>query len=327
MSVRETVMVIGGAGYIGSHTAKELSTEYNVIVYDNLYRGHKWAVQFGEFIEGDILDTKRLTETLKRYSVKGVFHFAAHSLVGESVSDPLKYWQNNVAGTLSVLEAMKQGKVNHIVFSSTAAVFGEPEEVPINEEARLVPCNPYGATKLTVENILSQCRDAHGLSYSVLRYFNAAGADPDSMLGEDHSPETHLIPLVLDAALGRRKSISIFGDDYDTFDGTCVRDYIHVTDLATAHVLAYKRSIKENSSLSLNLGNGQGYSVRQVIDVVKKTTKVDFTVETAPRRQGDPPSLIASSEKAIRLLGWKPCYNSLEDIVETAWNWHRKHFA
>lgn len=327
MALRETVLVIGGAGYIGSHAVKELSAKYDVIVYDNLFRGHRWAHQWGEFVEGDIHDTQKLTALFKEHSVKGVFHFAAHSLVGESVSEPLLYWENNVSGTLSVLKAMREASVNHIVFSSTAAVFGEPEVIPIDETALHKPCNPYGYTKLAVENILAQCREAYGLSYSVLRYFNAAGASPDGEIGEDHSPETHLIPLVLDAALGRRKSISIFGDDYDTPDGTCVRDYIHVTDLAVAHVLAYEKIRNDNSKLALNLGNGLGFSVLQVIDTAREVTGIDFQVEMAGRRAGDPSTLIASSKKAIDCLNWSPLYPSLFDIVSTAWNWHKKHFS
>lgn len=326
MPSKEAVVVIGGAGYIGSHAVKELAKDYNVIVYDNLFRGHRWALQWGEFVEGDIHDTAKLTALFLKHSVKGVFHFAAHSLVGESVEKPLLYWKNNVSGTLSVLDAMKEASVNHIVFSSTAAIFGEPQVIPIDENALHQPCNPYGYTKLTVENILSQCSAAYGLSYSVLRYFNAAGASDDGEIGEDHTPETHLIPLVLDAALGKRKSISIFGDDYDTPDGTCVRDYIHVTDLAVAHVLAYEKIRKENSNLSLNLGNGLGFSVRQVIETVKKVTGVDFPVQVAARRAGDPSTLISSSKKAIDCLKWSPLYPELYDIVSTAWNWHRKHF-
>jgi UDP-glucose 4-epimerase len=327
MGSRETVVVIGGAGYIGSHVAKELSAKYDVIVYDNLFRGHRWAVQWGEFVEGDIRDTPKLTALFKDRSVKGVFHFAAHSLVGESVSEPLLYWDNNVSGTLSVLRAMKEASVNHIVFSSTAAVFGEPDIIPIDENVLHQPCNPYGYTKLTVESILAQCREAHGLSYCALRYFNAAGASPDGDIGEDHSPETHLIPLVLDAALGKRPAVSIYGDDYDTPDGTCVRDYIHVTDLAVAHVLAYEKIREDNSKLVLNLGNGSGFSVRQVIEEVKKVTGIEFTVNIAARRAGDPSTLIASSRKAIDCLGWSPLYPSLQDIVKTAWNWHKKHFS
>ena len=327
MGSRETVVVIGGAGYIGSHAAKELSKKYDVIVYDNLFRGHRWALKWGEFVEGDIHDTDKLTALFSRPSVKGVFHFAAHSLVGESVNNPLLYWENNVTGTLSVLKAMKEATVRHIIFSSTAAIFGEPEVIPISEDTLHRPCNPYGHTKLAVEVILSQFKEAYDFSYGALRYFNAAGASPEGDIGEDHTPESHLISLVLDAALGKRKSISIFGNDYDTPDGTCVRDYIHVTDLAVAHVLAYEKIREENSSLTLNLGNGLGFSVSQVIETAKRVTGIDFPVEVSGRRAGDPSTLIASSQKAIEYLKWSPVYPDLDDIVSTAWNWHQKHFS
>lgn len=326
-SQRETVLVVGGAGYIGSHTARALADTYEVVVFDDLSRGHRWAVQWGDFVEGKLHERERLVELLERRQIKAVFHFAASSLVGESVTAPLQYWENNCGGTQSLLSAMKQAGTKYLVFSSTAAVYGEPKQVPITEDVGLDPTNPYGQTKLAVEWMLANCAQAFGLQYAALRYFNAAGASPAGDIGEDHSPETHLIPLVLDAAMGRREGIKIFGDDYPTPDGTCVRDYIHVCDLADAHVSAFEHLRAGTGSLTINLGNGQGYSVRQVVDTVRAVTKQDVRAEMAARRPGDPAQLVASSTRARELLDWQPRYPRLEDIVETAWKWHRQHFS
>ena len=324
---KDKVLVVGGAGYIGSHTAKELAQNYDVIVYDNLTRGHEWAVKWGKLVKGCLLETDKLTELMTSEDIVGVFHFAASSLVGESVQKPLMYWKNNVAGTASLLTAMRDSDVKYFVFSSTAAVYGEPEKVPITEDFPKVPTNPYGNTKLTVERMLADCREAHGLSYSALRYFNAAGASKDGDIGEDHTPESHLIPIILDAALGRRDGIKIFGEDYPTRDGTCIRDYIHVTDLASAHVLAFEKLRQGAGEITLNLGNGTGYSVKEVVHMVRKVTKIDVKAEPAPRRAGDPAQLIASSERAMKELDWQPKFASLEDIVSTAWAFHREHFG
>ena len=325
--VRDKVLVVGGAGYIGSHTAKALAAKYDVVVYDNLSRGHEWAVKWGKLVRGCLLETDKLKALLTNENILGVFHFAASSLVGESVQNPLMYWENNVAGTASLLKAMRDSDVKHFVFSSSAAVYGEPETVPITEDFAKAPTNPYGNTKLTVENMLADCRRAHGLSYSALRYFNAAGASKDGDIGEDHTPESHLIPIILDGALGRREGVKIFGDDYPTRDGTCIRDYIHVTDLADAHVLAFEKLRDGKEEITLNLGNGTGYSVKEVVDMVRKVTKIDVRADAAPRRAGDPAQLVASSERAMKELEWKPRFASLEDIVSTAWAFHRKHFG
>ena len=324
---REAVLVVGGAGYIGSHTAKRLSKEYEVLVYDNLSRGHQWAVQWGDLIKGDFGDKEKLKEVLLQRKIVGVFHFAASSQVGESMKDPLLYWRNNVAKTAYLLTAMKEVGVKYFVFSSSAAVYGEPENIPIEEDLQPAPSNPYGKTKLSVEAMLRDCQMSHGLSFSALRYFNAAGASPDAEIGEDHTPETHLIPLILDVAMGRRREIKIFGQDYPTRDGTCVRDYIHVSDLANAHVLAFNKLKQGRDELTLNLGNGRGYSVKEVVDMVRRVTNIDIEAVPAPRRAGDPATLVASSKKATKELDWHPDYASLEDIVGTAWQFHQKHFG
>ncbi|SHF45380.1 UDP-glucose 4-epimerase [Caldanaerobius fijiensis DSM 17918] len=315
------ILVTGGAGYIGSHTVRRLRKKgYDVVVYDNLSKGHRWAVKDAELVVGDILDYARVCEVIKKYGIDSVIHFAAHSLVGESMQDPQMYYVNNVSGTISLLRAMINCGIKKIVFSSTAAVYGEPEEVPIKEDSRLNPTNVYGRTKLMIENILRDYDMAYGLKYVALRYFNAAGADDKGDIGEDHTPETHLIPLVLKAAKGEREDIKIFGTDYNTPDGTCIRDYIHVNDLADAHVLALE-SLREGRSNVYNLGNGSGFSVKQVIEVAEKVTGKSIKKVESDRRPGDPAVLIASSEKIRRELGWKPVYTDLEKIIQTAWNW------
>lgn len=321
-----SILVCGGAGYIGSHmVSKLLENGKDVVILDNLQKGHKDAILSEKVYIGDLRDRKILDKVFTENNIEAVIDFAADSLVGESMGNPLKYFNNNVGGTISLLTAMKDYKVKYIVFSSTAATYGEPENIPILEDDTTVPTNPYGETKLTVEKILKWCDKAYGIKYTALRYFNAAGAHIDGNIGEDHRPESHLIPIILQVALGQRGKIMIFGDDYPTEDGTCVRDYIHVTDLAEAHLCALNRLKKGGGSCSYNLGNGKGFSVKEVIDVVRKVTGIDIKSETAPRRAGDPATLIASSQKAIKELGWKPKYNSLEKIIETAWNWHKSH--
>jgi UDP-arabinose 4-epimerase len=321
----DSVLLVGGAGYIGSHTAKYLSGQgYRPVVYDDLSRGHRGAVKWGPLEIGDIGDSARLVEVIGKHAPRAVVHFAAFAYVGESVTDPAIYYRNNVAGTLSLLEAMRATGLRHLVFSSTCATYGVPQTVPIVEESAQNPINPYGRTKLMVEQILADYSQAYDLRSVCLRYFNAAGADPDGEIGEEHDPEPHIIPIVLEVAAGRRKAVSIFGTDYPTPDGTCVRDYIHVTDLAQAHFLALRHLLSGGASVNLNLGNGAGYSVRQVVDAAEKVTGKRVTVEYGPRRPGDPPELVGSAAKARGLLGWQPQYASIEDILRTAWAWHSR---
>ena len=321
------VLVCGGAGYIGSHTVYELIERgHSVVVVDSLIKGHKAAVHNeAKFYLGDIRDEEFMDRVFKENNIDAVIDFAAFSLVGESVNEPFKYYENNVYGTLKLLEAMERAGVKKIVFSSTAATYGEPENDIIVESDKTNPTNPYGETKLTVEKMLKWADNAYGIKFVALRYFNAAGAHISGKIGEDHSPETHLIPIILQTALGQREKMFIFGDDYDTPDGTCVRDYIHVTDLADAHIKALEKLFKTNESGIYNLGNGKGFSVKEVIEKAKKVTGKDFKVEIEARRSGDPSTLIASSEKAIKELGWKPKFNTLDEIIETAWNWHKDH--
>ena len=321
------VMVTGGAGYIGSHTVYQLTQEgHEVVVYDNLSKGHKAAVPEGiKFVEGDLRDTALLTETLQKYEIEAVVHFAADSLVGESMIEPAKYYHNNVVATLALLDTMRDCNVNKIVFSSTAAVYGEPESSPISEEMSTKPTSVYGRTKLVIEGILADFSMAYGLNYVSLRYFNAAGALVGGQIGEDHSPESHLIPLLLQTALGKRPSISIYGTDYNTKDGTCIRDYIHVTDLADAHVLALGHLAKGGSSRVYNLGSENGFSVREVIEETKRITGIDFKVEETERRSGDPGVLVASAAKIRSELGWQPTRSNLAMIISSAWQWHQSH--
>ena len=321
------VLVCGGAGYIGSHTVYELIERgHSVVVVDSLIKGHKAAVHNdAKFYLGDIRDEEFMDKVFKENNIDAVIDFAAFSLVGESVNEPFKYYENNVYGTLKLLETMERAGVKKIVFSSTAATYGEPENDIIVESDKTNPTNPYGETKLTVEKMLKWADNAYGIKFVALRYFNAAGAHISGKIGEDHSPETHLIPIILQTALGQREKMFIFGDDYDTPDGTCVRDYIHVTDLADAHIKALEKLFKTNESGIYNLGNGKGFSVKEVIEKAKKVTGKDFKVEIEASRNGDPSTLIASSEKAIKELGWKPKFNTLDKIIETAWNWHKDH--
>lgn len=323
----KNILVIGGAGYIGSHMVRMLAKQgYNPVVFDNLSKGHREAVANYPFELGDLGDKARLTEVFKKYGIEAVMHFAAFAEVGESVKEPSKYYHNNVAKVLDLLDALVENDIKYFVFSSTAATFGEPVRPKIDESHPQNPINPYGNTKLMVEKILADFDTAYGLKATALRYFNASGADDSGEIGESHNPETHLIPIVLQAATGKRASIKMFGTDYPTPDGTCVRDYVHVNDLARAHILALEKMFKDNVSERFNLGSGNGFSVAEIVKEAKRITGIDFTVEKAPRRDGDPAVLVADSAKAERILGWKPQYN-LTRIIETAWNWeqHRKY--
>jgi UDP-glucose 4-epimerase len=319
------ILVTGGAGYIGSHAVRLLDRAgHEVWVYDNLSLGHRSAVPAGRLIEGDLADRERLTGALREREIEAVMHFAAFALVGESMSDPAKYYQNNVVASLSLLEAMRAAGVSKIVFSSTTATYGEPKRIPITEDEPQQPINPYGFAKLVIERALADYARAYGFGYAALRYFNAAGASPEGDLGEDHTPESHLIPIVLQAALGQRERITVFGDDYPTPDGTCIRDYIHVDDLGAAHLRALER-LERGQGLQLNLGTGRGHSVREVIDACLRVTGREIAVEVGPRRPGDPPELVADSRKAQAVLDWRPRYLDLQEIVETAWRWHSTH--
>ena len=322
------VLVTGGAGYIGSHAAKALAQSgYEPVVLDNLARGHREAVQWGPFIEGDLADRALLRDSLRRFEIGAVMHFAAYAYVGESMTKPELYFSNNVVNSLNLLEAMRETGVHRIVFSSTCATYGVPETVPIREEMPQRPINPYGESKRMVERMLHWYGSAHGFGHMALRYFNAAGADADGEIGEHHEPETHLIPLVLDAALSRRPHVEIFGTDYPTPDGTAIRDYIHVSDLATAHVLALKHLEQRGASGALNLATGRGHSVREVIAAAEHVTKRAIARRESERRPGDPPALVADAGRARALLGWTPRFSDLETIVATAWRWHSTHFA
>ncbi len=319
------ILVCGGAGYIGSHINKQLNKEgYETVVFDNLVYGHREAVKWGELIVGDLKNIADINAVFDKYDIDAVFHFAAYAYVGESVDDPEKYYYNNVANTLNLLNAMKEHGCNKIIFSSTCATYGEPKRVPITEDMPQNPINPYGATKLMVERIFKDYSRAYGLQFVVLRYFNAAGADPDSEIGESHDPETHIIPLVLDAASGLRPDIKVFGTDYDTEDGSCIRDYIHVTDLATAHLLALHHLENGKPSDFFNLGNEKGTSVLEVVESVRRVTGREFTVTLTDRRPGDPAKLVGASSKAKTILGWKPKYEDIDTIVSHAWKWHEK---
>lgn len=325
MSDPRNVLVTGGAGYVGSHACKALAAAgYQPIVFDNLVYGHEQAVRWGPLEQGDVGDRARLDAVIERYRPEAVMHFAAYAYVGESVVDPGKYYRNNTAGTLTLLEAMRDHGIARLVFSSTCATYGVPDEVPIPETNAQRPINPYGTSKLMVEMMLRDFDAAHGLRSMALRYFNAAGADPDGHIGEMHDPETHLIPLALDAASGRGPALNLFGDDYDTPDGTCVRDYIHVSDLAVAHVLALEALERNGASDAFNLGTGHGHSVRQVIAGVERITGLPVPHDITPRRPGDPASLVAEASRSARELGWLPAMSDLDTILATAWAWHQK---
>ena len=322
-----SVLVLGGAGYIGSHTVYELIDKgEDVVIADNLETGHIEAVHpKARFYQGDIRNRVFIDSVFEKETIDAVIHFAANSLVGESMVDPLKYYDNNVCGTKVLLESMIAHNVKKIVFSSTAATYGEPENIPILEDDNTCPTNTYGETKLAMEKMMMWTDKAHGLKFVALRYFNACGAHKSGCIGEAHSPETHLIPLILQVPLGQRDYISIFGDDYDTKDGTCIRDYIHVTDLAQAHILAVEYLMNGGESNTFNLGNGVGFTGKEVIENARKATGLEIKAQTAPRRAGDPARLIASSEKAKKVLGWKPEHADLEEIISSAWKWHSTH--
>lgn len=319
------VFVTGGAGYIGSHTCKALAEAGDTpVVIDNMSNGHEWAVNWGPLERGDIRDAAFLSQVFRHHRPQSVIHFAGLIQVGESVRRPELYYDNNVVGTLTLLEAMRAHGVGCIVFSSTCAIFGQPEPMPLTEDLPHRPINPYGASKSFIEQLLRDYAAAHGLRSAALRYFNAAGADPSGRIGEAHEPESHLIPLAIAAAQGLRPALQVFGDDYDTADGTCIRDYVHVDDLADAHIRALAWLTGEAGHHTFNLGNGTGYSVRQVIDTVERVTGLTVPTIVAPRRAGDPPALVGDSTKARQVLGWQPRFAALDDIVESAWRWHGK---
>lgn len=319
------ILVVGGAGYVGSHTVRLLRSQgHEVWVFDNLSRGHRESVPAGCLIEGNLMDRALLIEVMRDKEIDAVMHFAAFALVGESVQHPAMYYQNNVSATFELLEAMRAVGVWRFVFSSTTATYGQPEKMPISEDTPQNPINPYGFTKLVVERALQDYAHAYGFGVAALRYFNASGASSDGTIGEDHDPESHLIPIVLQVALGQRPSVSIFGNDYPTPDGTCIRDYIHVEDLATAHIAALMK-LQPNAVLQMNLGTGVGHSVLQVVEACRKITGHPIPTVDSPRREGDPACLIADSSRAQRELQWKPKYVAIEDIVATAWRWHQSH--
>ena len=319
------ILVTGGAGYVGSHTAKALARAgFEPIAFDNLSAGHRWAVKWGPLIEADLGDQPSLKRALAEHNVAAAMHFAAHAYVGESVRDPRRYFENNVANTLHLLHALMDAGIRHLVFSSSCAVYGLPQSLPISESHPKLPVNPYGDSKLFVERVLDWYGRAYGLRWAALRYFNAAGADPDGELGEVHNPETHLIPRVMEAALGGLESIEIYGNDYPTADGTAIRDYVHVSDLAEAHVAALKHLLSGRESLAVNLGTGRGASVREVIAAVERVSGCAVKCTLGPRRPGDPPQLVADPAEAEKLLGWRPSLSALDNIVRSAWDWHRR---
>jgi len=319
------ILVTGGAGYIGSHTVDLLQKEgYEVVVFDNLVYGHKEAVSC-PLVVGDLLDKKAVRKVFEENKFTAVIHFAAYALAGESMSKPGKYFENNILGGLNLLEAMKDFGVKYIVFSSTCAVYGYPEKLPVTESSPLNPVSVYGESKLTFEKILRWYDEIYGIKNICLRYFNAAGADLEGRIGEDHQPETHIIPLAIKTALGQQKEFTLFGDDYPTPDGTCIRDYIHVLDLASAHIKALEFLQKENRSDIFNVGTGNGYSNKQILEMVKKISGVDFPIKIAPRRPGDPAAIWADNKKIKKVLGWQPKYSDLEIIIRSAWKWHQSH--
>ncbi len=320
----KTILVAGGAGYIGSHTVKHLlQNDYEVVVLDNLVYGHREAVLTDNFEQVDLKDKSEVDKVFKKYNIDAVIHFAAYTYVGESVNEPCKYYWNNVVNTLNLLDVMRENNVKNIVFSSTCATYGNPQYMPLDEKHNQKPINPYGKTKFMMEQIMQDYERAYGLNYVALRYFNAAGADKDGELGESHTPETHLIPLVLKAIKGERDCITVFGTDYDTKDGTCIRDYIHVEDLADAHRRAVENLFAGKGSDCINLGTGIGNSVKEIITASEKVTGQKVPVKYGERREGDPAKLFANNDKAKQVLGWKPQYTNVEDIIKTAWNWEQ----
>jgi UDP-arabinose 4-epimerase len=325
-SKTRSILVTGGAGYIGSHTCKALAAMgFSPIVLDDLSMGHDWAVRWGPLVESDIADKARISQIISRYGIRAVIHFAARAYVGESMSKPREYFETNVSKALALFDVLLDCGIDKIVFSSSCATYGIPRELPIREDHPQEPINPYGASKLFIEQVLNWYGRAYGLRYAVLRYFNAAGADPDGEIGEDHVPETHLIPLVIAAARNKRPALEIFGTDYDTSDGTAVRDYVHVSDLADAHVRAINRLLASEQSIVVNLGTGRGHSIRQVVSAVEKVGGVRVPTVEAARRPGDPPTLVADPRQGQSLLGWSPSKSGLHDIIQSAWNWHTQH--
>ncbi len=319
----ENILITGGAGYVGSHTCQALSAlGYLPISLDNLIHGHVWAVQWGPFIKGDVTDPSVLDQIFSDYQPKAVIHFAAYAYVGESIEHPAQYYRNNVAGSITLLEAMRRHGCKNIVFSSSCATYGIPSQIPISENHPQHPINPYGRSKLMVEQIIQDYGSAYGIRYAILRYFNAAGADPGGHIGEDHDPETHLIPILLQTARGWRDYTEVYGTDYDTPDGTAIRDYIHVADLAGAHVLSLKYLAQSNQNLCINLGTGEGHSVIEIIQAVQQVSGKPVTYRAVGRRPGDPPVLVAKSDRAYSLLGWKPDFVDIQATISTAWNWH-----
>lgn len=320
------ILITGGAGYIGSHTARQLKKKgFEVVIYDDFSSGHLEAVADYPVVIGDIADTDKISDTIKLFKVEAVMHFAAKSLVGESVINPSKYFNNNVSKGILLFNQLVRSNIKYVVLSSSAAVYGEPSVTPITEDHCVNPTNPYGETKYILEKILRWYHGAYGLKYVSLRYFNAAGADFSGDIGEDHNPETHLIPIVIQTALGQKKEVTIFGNDYPTRDGTAVRDYVHVNDLASAHILSLQALVKDLDSGVYNLGSQEGYTVLEVLETAKQVTKRDIKFEFGPRRQGDPAVLVASSEKIKRELGWHPQHSDLKDIISSAWKWHQSH--
>ena len=325
MADKPRILVTGGAGYIGSHTCKVLAAAgYVPVTYDSLALGHQWAVGFGPLVEGDLADGDRIRDAITEYSIEAVVHFAANAYVGESVEDPRKYFRNNVVNSLNLLEAVVDMNVKHLVYSSTCSIYGIPKEVPIPEDHPQHPLNPYGESKRFVETATEWFGEAYGLQWAALRYFNAAGADSEGEIGEDHDPETHLIPVVIEAALGRRPHVEIFGTDYPTEDGTAVRDYVHVTDLGAAHLSALEYLFRGGEPDAFNLGTGIGHSVRQVIQSVQEVSGREVPFKETDRRRGDPPELVADASRAADILGWRPQFPELDQIVDTAWKWHSK---
>lgn len=323
-----SVLISGGAGYIGSHTAKSLvRAGFEPIVYDNLSTGHRCAVKWGQLVEADVCDQASLKRALKQYGVTAAIHFAAHAYVGESVCDPRRYFENNVINSLHLIHTLLDAGIHHLVFSSSCAVYGVPQNLPISESHSKLPVSPYGDSKLFIERVLDWYGRAYGLRWAALRYFNAAGADPDGELGEMHNPETHLIPRLIEAALGRLGCVEIYGTDYPTEDGTAVRDYVHVSDLAEAHVAALQHLLSGHESFSANLGTGRGASVQEVVAAVEKISGAAIQAKLAPRRSGDPAILVADPTNAEKLLGWRPTLSSLDAIVTSAWDWHRRNLT
>ncbi|NLE28943.1 MAG: UDP-glucose 4-epimerase GalE [Phycisphaerae bacterium] len=319
------IFITGGAGYVGSHCARLLrESGHELCIYDNLSAGHRGAVEASELVVGDLADVKKLHQTMSDFGPEAVMHFAASTAVGESVKEPLLYYRNNVVNTVNLLEVMKSLEVKKLVFSSTCATYGVPPKMPITEDMPTHPLSPYGRTKLIMEQVYADCSRAWGLGFAALRYFNASGASFDVTIGEDHKPETHLIPIVLQVALGQREQVEIFGDDYPTPDGTCIRDYIHVEDLADAHQRALL-TLTPGKQIIVNLGTGSGHSVKEVIDVTEKVTGKKINVKMGPRREGDTPSLYADPTNGQKVLGWQAKVTNLEDIIQTAWEWHREH--